>query len=130
MKFICGSTFVLFTLLFLSSTPSQATNLTSFLNELSFSTSIQFGGYSYDSYRRRGDDDDDHYSHDDDDHYNSDDDDHYGHNDDDDRYSHDDDDDGNDIPLDGGLSFLAVAGAGLGIKKVVEHRNKKKESNK
>lgn len=129
MKFICGSTFVLFTLLFLSSTPSQATNLTSFLNELSFSTSIQYGGYSYDSYRRRGDDDD-HYSHDDDDHYNSDDDDHYGHNDDDDRYSHDDDDDGNDIPLDGGLSFLAVAGAGLGIKKVVEHRNKKKESNK
>ena len=44
---------------------------------------------------------------------------------DDDGYYDDDDDDGNDIPLDGGLSFLAIAGAGLGLKKVIEYRNKK-----
>lgn len=44
-------------------------------------------------------------------------------------YNHgddDDDDNGNDIPLDGGLSFLAIAGVGLGIKKVIDHRSKNK----
>src|SRR5690606_11593578 len=35
--------------------------------------------------------------------------------DDDDRYKHDDDDDNNEIPLDGGLSFLALAGTAFGI---------------
>ncbi len=120
MKFIYSSTIVLFVVLLFSSTPSEATSITSLLKDLSFSPSVQYGGYSSSSRRRRGDDDD-HYSSDDDDHYSSDDDDHY---------SNDDDDDGNDIPLDGGLSFLAVAGAGLGIKKVVEHRNKKRDTNK
>lgn len=33
---------------------------------------------------------------------------------------------GNDIPLDGGLSFLAIAGVGLGVKKVADRKNKKK----
>lgn len=47
---------------------------------------------------------------------------------DDDNWSNDDDDDDddNDIPLDGGLSFLAIAGAGLGIKKVRDNMSKKK----
>lgn len=38
----------------------------------------------------------------------------------------DDDDEGNanDIPLDGGLSFLAVAGAAYGIKRVRDNRKK------
>lgn len=113
MKFIYSSAIVLFVTLLLTSTPSGATSLSSFLNKLNFSPSIQYGGYNYDSYRRRRGDDDDHYNNDDDDHY-----------------GNDDDDDGNDIPLDGGLSFLAVAGAGLGIKKVVEHRNKKRDPKK
>ncbi len=65
-----------------------------------------------------GDDDDGYNGGDDDDGYNG------GGDDDDDYGGGDDDDDGNDIPLDGGLSFLAIAGAGLGIKKVIEHRNK------
>lgn len=52
----------------------------------------------------------------------------YGWGDDDDGWHGGDDDDGggNDIPLDGGLSFLAIAGAGYGVKTVVEKRNKKK----
>lgn len=33
----------------------------------------------------------------------------------------------NEIPLDGGLSFLALAGIGLGIKKVRDNRNRSKE---
>lgn len=37
---------------------------------------------------------------------------------------------GNDVPLDGGLSFLAIAGAGLGIKKVVDKRKNKKNTEK
>lgn len=59
---------------------------------------------------------------DDDDRYYDDDDRYY---DDDDRYN--DDDDSNDIPLDGGLSFLAVAGAGLGIKKIRDARSNRKK---
>ena len=42
--------------------------------------------------------------------------------DDDDRY---DDDDSNEIPLDGGLSVLAVAGAAYGVKRVRDSRKKK-----
>ena len=40
-------------------------------------------------------------------------------------------DDVNDsgAPLDGGLSVLAVAGAGYGLKKIKEARKKKKEAN-
>lgn len=34
-------------------------------------------------------------------------------------------DDGCDIPLDGGLSFLAAAGIGYGLKKVNDLRQKK-----
>lgn len=37
---------------------------------------------------------------------------------------------GNDVPLDGGLSLLAVAGAGLGIKKVMANRKSKKNTEK
>ncbi|MEZ5016255.1 MAG: hypothetical protein R2800_04330 [Flavipsychrobacter sp.] len=37
---------------------------------------------------------------------------------------------GNDVPLDGGLSLLAVAGAGLGIKKAVAKRKSKKNTDK
>lgn len=48
-------------------------------------------------------------------------------NDDDDRYNNDDDDDNNEIPMDGGLSVLAVAGAGLGIMKIRDVRAKKKK---
>ena len=62
-------------------------------------------------------------------------------NDDDDDRRNDDDDDGggwgnnddwnnddgpsNDIPLDGGLSFLAAAGAAFGIKKLSDRRSAK-----
>jgi len=50
---------------------------------------------------------------------------------DDDNYDNDDncDDDGcnNDIPLDGGLSFLAAAGMGLGIKTFRDNRAKNKD---
>ena len=40
-------------------------------------------------------------------------------------------DDVNDsgAPLDGGLSVLAVAGAGYGLKKIKDARKKKKEAN-
>lgn len=55
------------------------------------------------------------------------DDDRRGRNDDDDRYNNDDDDDSNEIPLDGGLSVLAVAGAGFGIMKIRDVRAKKKK---
>lgn len=66
---------------------------------------------NWDNYNHGDDDDDDYHSNDDDDDY----------------YNHDDDDDhDNDIPLDGGLSFLAIAGAGLGIKKVRDNMSKKK----
>lgn len=44
--------------------------------------------------------------------------------DDDDRWN-DDDDDSNEIPLDGGLSVLAVAGAAYGVKHVRDSRKKK-----
>lgn len=44
--------------------------------------------------------------------------------DDDDRWN-DDDDDSNEIPLDGGLSVLAVAGAAYGVKRVRDSRKKK-----
>lgn len=90
-----------------------------------------------------GDDDDGHGWGDDDDGYgHGDDDDGYGHGDDDDGYGHgddddghgwgDDDDDGNEVPLDGGLSFLALAGAGLGIKKARDNmaKNKQKKTEK
>lgn len=55
-------------------------------------------------------------------------------NNDDDHYNNDDnhnndDDDSNDIPLDGGLSFLALAGVGFGIKKVRDNRMKNKDTN-
>lgn len=106
MKLIYGSAAVLlFTILF-TSTPTLASGVSDIFKGLNFSPSVQYGTYSYSSSSRkkRGDDDDHH--------------------------DNDDDDDGNDIPLDGGLSFLAIAGAGLGLKKVVEHRNKKKDANK
>ncbi len=54
-------------------------------------------------------------------------DDHYGGGGDDDDHYSNDDDDSSEIPLDGGLSFLAIAGAGLGIKKLRDNRAKKKE---
>lgn len=51
---------------------------------------------------------------------------------DDDQYDDDDDDDvyddnGNEIPLDGGLGFLAAAGAAFGIKRVRDRKSKNKE---
>lgn len=46
-------------------------------------------------------------------------------NDDDDDRWNDDDDDSNEIPLDGGLSVLAVAGAAYGVKRVRDSRKKK-----
>ncbi len=69
------------------------------------------GGYdddNWNSYNRGNDDDDDHHNH----------------------HGDDDDDNNNDIPLDGGLSFLALAGAGLGIKKVRDGIAKNKKENK
>lgn len=35
----------------------------------------------------------------------------------------------NDVPLDGGLTLLAAAGVGYGIKKVKEKRNRKQVEN-
>ena len=35
------------------------------------------------------------------------------------------DDDANEIPLDGGLSFLAVAGAAYGVKRIRDRKTKK-----
>lgn len=43
----------------------------------------------------------------------------------DDDHCDDDDDDSNEIPLDGGLSVLAVAGAAYGVKRIRDSRNKK-----
>lgn len=90
-------------------------------------TNVTYTSYGY------GDDDDNNYNNynnDDDDNsnYNNDDDDnsHYNNDDDDNHYGGDDDDDSSEIPLDGGLSFLAVAGAGLGIKKLRDNRAKRK----
>lgn len=75
-------------------------------------------------------DDDSYGGGDDDDNYGGgDDDDNYGGGDDDDDYGGgDDDDDSNEIPLDGGLSFLAAAGAGLGIKKARDTMAKRKKN--
>src|SRR5688572_28628595 len=77
------------------------------------------------------DDNNNHYNNDDNNNnYNNDDnndDDHYSN--DDDNYNNDDDDDSNDIPLDGGLSFLSLAGVGFGIKKVRDNRMKYKDTN-
>lgn len=42
-------------------------------------------------------------------------------------YGHDKQSRKPDVPLDGGLSFLAAAGAGLGIKKYKENKAKKLE---
>jgi hypothetical protein len=39
-----------------------------------------------------------------------------------------DDDVDDDVPLDGGLSVLAVAGAAYGLKKIKDARKKKKEA--
>lgn len=44
--------------------------------------------------------------------------------DDDDHWN---DDDTNEIPLDGGLSFLAVAGAAYGVKRIRDNRKDKKK---
>lgn len=104
-------------------------------------TIITFG---YNNYALAwGDDDDNNYNYNNDDddsyNYNNDDDDSYNYNSDDDdnnNYNNDDDynggggygdDDDDDIPLDGGLSFLALAGAGYGIKKIADNKAKNKE---
>jgi hypothetical protein len=39
------------------------------------------------------------------------------------------DDDCNDVPLDGGISLLAAAGIGYGIKKVADKRKKDQKEN-
>lgn len=62
----------------------------------------------------------------DDDHSSGDDDDSGG---DDDDYGCDDDwsdDDSNEIPLDGGLGFLAAAGAAYGVKRIRDNKGKNK----
>lgn len=76
------------------------------------------GGRGDDDYHNWGDDDDNH-------HHGDDDDDHWGGGDDDDN-NNGCDDDSNEVPLDGGLSFLAIAGAGLGIKAARDNMAKKK----
>lgn len=68
-------------------------------------------------------DDDDGNNHGSDDGYGCGDDDQYDDDDDDDVY----DDNGNEIPLDGGLGFLAAAGAAFGIKRVRDRKSKNKE---
>lgn len=81
---------------------------------------INYGGYN----------NGDNYNHYNDDNYNNhDDDDNYNYRDDDDNYNHYDDDDSSEIPLDGGLGFLAAAGAGLGIKKLRDNRARRKKTN-
>lgn len=86
-------------------------------------TTVTYTSYGY------GDDDDNNYNNynndDDNSNYNNDDD-NSNYNNNDDNYSSDDDDDSSEIPLDGGLSFLAAAGAGLGIKKLRDNRAKRK----
>lgn len=37
-------------------------------------------------------------------------------------------DDGCEVPLDGGLGFLAAAGIGYAVKKAANHRKKKQQS--
>ncbi len=83
-----------------------------------------YNNYNNDDNNNNYNSDDDNYSNNNDDNYNNNDD-NYSSGDDDDHYSNDDDD-SSEIPLDGGLSFLAVAGAGLGIKKLRDNRAKKK----
>lgn len=52
---------------------------------------------------------------------------------DDDHWRDDDDhwndDDTNEIPLDSGLSFLAVAGVAYGVKRIRDNRKDKKKEN-
>lgn len=75
-----------------------------------------------------GDDDDSGGGGDDDDSGGGDDDDGYGGGDDDgddDDGGGSDDDDDNEIPLDGGLSFLAAAGAAFGVKKFRDNSAKR-----
>lgn len=132
------------TLLFcLCSNPGNAspTNLADVSDLLPTHTAYKFTSYGY------GDDDnnnyynnDDNYNNDDDNSNYNNDDDNSNYNNDDDNYSsgdddnynnyNDDDDDSSEIPLDGGLGFLAAAGAGLGIKKLRDNRAKKKSESK
>ncbi|MCB0699282.1 MAG: hypothetical protein H6551_03915 [Chitinophagales bacterium] len=51
-----------------------------------------------------------------------------GYDDDDDNWNNDDD--CNDIPLDGGMSFLAMAGVAYGIKRIADNKAKNKEQDK
>jgi hypothetical protein len=89
-------------------------------------TSYGYGDDDDNNYNNyNNDDDNSNYNNDDDNSNYNNDDDNYNNGDDDDHYSNDDDD-SSEIPLDGGLGFLAAAGAGLGIKKLRDNRARKK----
>lgn len=124
-------TLLLCTMMALTNTANAGIPILDVLNH--FAASVQ--SYSYDdSYtNNNGFKHEDSYSKkykkkkkDDDDYSGGDDDDDYSGGDDDDDRGGDDDDDSNEIPLDGGLSFLAAAGVGLGIKKVRDNMAKKR----
>lgn len=97
-----------------------------------------YAAYKFTSYGYGDDDNNNHYNNDDnnnnynndDDNYSNDDDDNYSSGDDDNYNNYNDDDDSSEIPIDGGLGFLAAAGAGLGIKKLRDNRAKKKSESK
>lgn len=98
------------------------------VTKLSTNTYVSYGygdddNNNYNNYNN--DDDNSNYNNDDDNSNYNNDDDNYNNGDDDDHYSNDDDD-SSEIPLDGGLGFLAAAGAGLGIKKLRDNRARKK----
>lgn len=100
------------------------------LNDGRLSGHISYGNDDDNNNNYNNDDNNNNYNNDDD-HYSNNDDDNSNYNNDDDNYNNynddgGDDDDSSEIPLDGGLSFLAVAGAGLGIKKLRDNRARKK----
>jgi len=93
-------------------------------------TSYGYGDDDDNNYNYNNDDDNSNYNNDDDNSNYNNDDDNYSSGDDDNYNNYNDDDDNSEIPLDGGLSFLAAAGAGLGIKKLRDNRAKKKSESK
>lgn len=131
------------TCLFSNTGEASATNLTDVLNRLRSHAPHRFTSYGYgnddnNNYNYNNDDDNSNYNNDDDnsnynnddDNYSSGDDDNYSSGDDDNYNNYNDDDDSSEIPIDGGLGFLAAAGAGLGIKKLRDNRAKKKSESK
>lgn len=126
-------TAILFFCLYFNTSNASPTNLTDLSDLLPTHTAYKFTSYGYgddDNNNYYNNDDNSNYNNDDDNSNYNNDDDNYSSGDDDNYNNYNDDDDSSEIPLDGGLSFLAAAGAGLGIKKLRDNRAKKKSESK